>query len=210
MLYKNYPIGFLDKVFAPFSFLPVNQQQETTQPTTTIPVPTEPNYITVADFVNNHTYDSIRSNPYFNENYKFTFKFEESLSVAKNAIISQSVEPGESVLAGVEITLVVSKGTTKIKLPDVVDMNYLDAVRILESQGFTVKLDMLKNNGKHKAGDVYGMNRVADGLYEKGTEVTLQVWEEAETTEKTDENDDGSPEDTPETDATDENASDEE
>lgn len=210
VLYKNYPIDFLDKVFAPFSFLPVNQQQETTQPTTTIPVPTEPNYITVADFVNNHTYDSIRSNPYFNENYKFTFKFEESLSVAKNAIISQSVEPGESVLAGVEITLVVSKGTTKIKLPDVVDMNYLDAVRILESQGFTVKLDMLKNNGKHKAGDVYGMNRVADGLYEKGTEVTLQVWEEAETTEKTDENDDGSPEDTPETDATDENASDEE
>ena len=80
--------------------------------------------------MNNHTYDSIRSNPYFNENYKFTFKFEESLSVAKNAIISQSVEPGESVLAGVEITLVVSKGTTKIKLPDVVDMNYLFCLKM--------------------------------------------------------------------------------
>lgn len=176
VLYKNYPISFLDKVFAPFTFLPMNQQQQTTQPTTTIPVPTEPNYITVADFVNNHTYDSIRSNPYFNENYKFTFKFEESLSVAKNAIISQSVEPGESVPAGVEITLVISKGTTKIKLPDVVDMNYRDARRILESQGFTVKYDILKNNGKHTVGEVYGMNRLADGLYEKGTEVTLQVW----------------------------------
>ena len=179
VLYENYPIEFLDKALASFAFLPMNQQEETTLPSTTIPVPTEPNYITVADFVNNHTYDSIRSNPYFNENYKFTFKFEESISVAKNAIISQSVEPGESVLAGVEITLVISQGTTKIKLPNVIDMNYLDAKRILESNGFTVKLDMLKNNGKHTEGDVYGMNRVADGLYEKGTEITLQVWDKA-------------------------------
>ncbi len=183
VLYKNYPIEFLDKIFAPFSFLPMNQQEQTTQPTTTLPVPTEPNYITVADFVNKHTYDSIRSNPYFNENYKFNFKFEESQSVPKNAIISQSVEPGESVLAGVEITLVVSQGTTKIKLPNVVDMNYLDATRILESLGFTVKYDMLKNNGKHTEGDVYGMDRVADGLYEKNTEITLQIWDKVEKTD---------------------------
>jgi len=176
VLYKNYPIDFLDKVFAPFSFLPMNKQQETTLPTTTIPVPTEPSYVTVADFVNNHTYDSIRSNPYFNENYKFNFKFEESISVPKNAIISQSVEPGESVLAGVEITLVVSSGTTKIKLPNVVDMNYQDAKRILEDAGFKVKLDILTNTGKQTVGEVCGMNRIADGLYEKDTEITLQVW----------------------------------
>lgn len=176
VLYKNYPIEFLDKLFAPITFLPMNQKQEVTLPTTTIPVPSEPSYVTVADFVNNHTYDSIRSNPYFNENYKFTFKFEESLSVPKNAIISQSVAPGESVLAGVEITIVVSQGTTKIKLPNVVDMNYLDATRILESAGFKVKYDILTNNGKHTVGEVYGMNRIADGLYEKDTEITLQVW----------------------------------
>ena len=187
VLYENYPIDFLDKVFAPFSFLPMNQQQETTVPTTTIPVPTEPNYITVADFVNNHTYDSIRSNSYFNENYKFTFKFEESVSVAKNAIISQSVEPGESVLAGVEITLVVSTGTTKIKLPNVIDMNYRDAKRILESHGFTVKIDVLKNTGKHTVGEVYGMNRIADGLYEKGTEIILQVWGKTKSTAQSNE-----------------------
>lgn len=176
VLYKNYPIDFLDKVFAPFSFLPMNKEPETTLPTTTIPVPTEPNYITVADFVTNHTYDSIRTNPYFNENYKFTFKFEESVYVPKNAIISQSVEPGESVLAGVEITLVVSSGTTKIKLPDVVDMNYQDAMRILEDAGFKVKLDILTNTGKQTVGEVFGMNKIAEGLYEKGTEITLQVW----------------------------------
>lgn len=190
VLYENYPIDFLDKVFAPFSFLPMNQQQETTVPTTTIPVPTEPNYITVADFVNNHTYDSIRSNSYFNENYKFTFTFEESVSVAKNAIISQSVEPGESVLAGVEITLVVSTGTTKIKLPNVIDMNYRDAKRILESQGFKVKIDVLKNTGKQTVGEVYGMNKIADGFYEKGTEIILQVWGKTKTSEQSDEADD--------------------
>ena len=183
VLYKNYPIDFLDKIFAPFSFLPMNQQESTTEPTTTIPVPTEPNYITVADFVNNHTYDSVRANPYFTENYKFSFEFEESLSVPKNAIISQSVEAGESVLAGVEITLVISEGTSKIKLPDVIDMNYLDATRILEAQGFKVKYDMLKNSGKHTEGDVYGMDKIAEGLYEKDTEITLQVWDKAENTE---------------------------
>ena len=188
VLYKNYPIDFLDKIFAPFSFLPMNQQEATTVPTTTVPVPTEPNYITVADFVNNHTYDSVRSTPYFNENYKFNFVFEESLSAPKNAIISQSVEPGESVLAGVEITLVISQGTTKIKLPNVIDMNYLDATRILEGHGFKVKYDMLKNSGKHTEGDVYGMDKVADGLYEKNTEITLQVWDKAEGSES-DEND---------------------
>lgn len=184
VLYKNYPVDFLDKMLAPFTFLPMNQEAEITEPvTTTAPVPTEPNYITVADFVNNHTYDSIRSNPYFNENYKFTFKFEESFSVTKNSIISQSVAPGESVLSGVEITIVVSTGTTKIKLPDVVDMNFRDATRILQSAGFKVKYDILINNGKHTVGEVYGMNRIADGLYEKDTEVTLQVWGKvAETT----------------------------
>lgn len=176
VLYKNYPIDFMDKLFAPFSFLPMNQEPETTLPTTTAPVPTEPSYVTVADFVNNHTYDSIRSNPYFNENYKFTFKFEESISVPKNAIISQSVEPGESVLAGVEITLVVSSGTSKIKLPDVVDMNYQDAKRILEEAGFKVTLDILVNTGKQTVGEVYAMNKIADGLYNKDTEIILQVW----------------------------------
>ena len=202
VLYKNYPIDFLDKLFAPISFLPMNQEPEVTVPTTTIPVPTEPNYITVADFVGNHTYDSIRSNPYFNENYKFTFKFEESLTVPKNAIISQSVAPGENVLAGVEITIVVSQGTTKIRLPDVVDMNYLDAQRILESAGFKVKLDILSNSGKHTVGEVYGMNRVAEGLYEKDTEITLQVWGKVQkTTKPSDEStEDDIAEDTPEAD----------
>lgn len=184
VLYKNYPIEFLDKIFAPLSFLPVNQQETTTEPTTTLPVPTEPNYITVADFVNNHTYDSVRSNPYFNENYKFEFKFEESLTAPKNSIISQSIEPGASVLAGVEVTLVISQGSSKIKLPNVVDMNYLDAKRILESHGFTVKLDMLKNSGKHVEGDVFAMDKTADGLYEKNTEIILQVWDKVEKTDE--------------------------
>lgn len=196
VLYKNYPIDFLDNLFAPFSFLPMNQEPETTLPTTTLPVPTEPNYITVADFVNNHTYDSIRSNPYFNENYKFSFKFEESISVPKNGIISQSVQAGESVIAGVEITLVVSSGTNKIKLPDVIDMNYRDAVRILEDAGFKVKLDVLQNNGKHTVGEVYGMNKIADGLYEKDTEITIQVWGKAPETTTV------SPEDDPALDVT--------
>lgn len=183
VLYKNHPVDFLDNIFGSFSFLPMNKEEPTTTaPTTTVPVPTEPKYVTVADFVNNHTYSSIVSNPYFTENYSFTFTYEESMTVPKDAIISQSVAPGESVLSGVEITLVVSKGTSKVKLPDMTGLNYLDATKTLESIGFKVKYELLSNNGTHTVGEVFSMDKDADGLYEKDTVITLKVWGKAPVT----------------------------
>lgn len=176
VLYKDHPIDFLDKLLEPISFLPLNREVETTVPTTLAPVPTEPKYITVADFVTHHTYDTIISNTYFKDNYKIEFRYEESMQVPKNGIISQSIPPGESVLAGTEITLVVSKGTEKIKLPDVTGINYLEATRTLKAVGFQVKYDLLANNGKHTVGEVFSMDKDADGLYEKETVVTLKVW----------------------------------
>ena len=184
VLYKDHPVDFLDNIFGSFSFLPMNNKQEetTTLPTTTVPVPTEPKYVTVADFVSNHTYSSIVSNPYFTENYTFTFRYEESMTVPKDAIISQSVAPGESVLSGVEITLVVSKGTSKVKLPDMTGLNYLDATKTLETIGFKVKYELLSNNGTHTVGEVFAMDKDADGLYEKDTVITLKVWGKAPVT----------------------------
>lgn len=183
VLYKNHPVDFLDNIFGSFSFLPMNKQEPTTTaPSTTVPVPTEPKYVTVADFVKNHTYDSIISNTYFRENYSFKFEYEDSMTVPKNSVIRQSVAPGESVLSGVEITLVISNGSTKIKLPDMTGLNYLDATKTLESIGFKVKYELLSNNGTHTVGEVFSMDKDADGLYEKDTVITLKVWGKAPVT----------------------------
>lgn len=176
-IYKNYPIDFMDTLLSPFSFLPLNKEPETTAPTTTVPVPTKQNRITVADFVTNHTYDSIRSNSVFTKQYKFNFVFEESTIHPKDTIISQSIEAGESVLAGTEITLVVSKGTTKIRLPDnLIGVNYLLAEEALKTEGFEVKYKLLTNDGKHTVGEVFSMDKKAGELYDKGTVITLSVW----------------------------------
>lgn len=182
VIYKNYPINFMDKLLKPISFLPLNGEQETTQPTTEIIAPTEPNYITVADFVNNHTIDSIRQNTFFTENYKFEFINKESTEHPKGAIISQSIEPGESVLSGTLITLVVSDGTTKIKLTDVTGVNYLIASETLQTAGFKVKIKLLENDGKHTVGEVFSMDQKAGELYEKGSVITLSVWNKVQAT----------------------------
>lgn len=177
VLYKNHPVDFLDSIFGSFSFLPMNKEEPTTsEPATTLPAPTEPKYVTVADFVANHTYESIVSNPVFKENYTFKFEYEDSMTVPKNAVIRQSIAPGESVLSGVEITLVISNGTTKIKLPDMTGLNYIAATNTLESIGFKVKYELLSNNGTHTVGEVFAMDKDADGLYDKDTVVTLKVW----------------------------------
>lgn len=175
-LYKTYPVDFMDALLKPFSFLPLNADVTTTNPSTTLPVPTEPSYITVADFVNSHTYDSIVSNPIFAENYDFNFKFEESLEHPKGVIISQDIEPGASVAARVKITLVVSAGTTKIKLPDVTGVNYLIASETLQTAGFKVKYKLLTNDGKHTVGEVFAMDKKVGELYDNGTVITLSVW----------------------------------
>lgn len=180
VLYKNHPVDFLDNIFSSFSFLPMNKKEPTTTaPSTTLPAPTEPKYVTVADFVSNHTYDSIVSNPVFKESYNFKFEYEDSMTVPKNAVIRQSIAPGESVLSGVEITLVISNGTTKIKLPDMTGLNYIAATNTLESIGFKVKYELLSNNGTHTVGEVFAMDKDADGLYDKETVVTLKVWGKA-------------------------------
>lgn len=182
VIYKNYPIDFMDEILRPFSFLPLNGKEVTTEPSTTVPVPTEPKYITVADFVNNHTYDSIRQNSFFTENYRFNIVTKESTKHPKGVIISQSIEPGESVLAGTLITLVVSDGTTKIKLPDVTGVNYLIASETLQTAGFKVKYKLLTNDGKHTVGEVFAMDRKVGELYEKGTVITLSVWKKVTVT----------------------------
>ena len=190
VLYKTIDVPFLDNALGSFSFLPMNQQvtdvyapqYETSTFAST--QTSEKAYVTVPDFTS-HTRDSIKTNETFNERFVIIFTEDYSDTVAKDAIIDQSIEKGESVLSGTEITVVVSLGAKPIELPNVIGMQYKKAEKELTDRGFTVKKEVMENKGGHRENEVYLMDKVAGLEFEKGTEIVLSVWgKEPETTTK--------------------------
>ena len=121
------------------------------------------------------------------KNVPTNFKDKGSKAYEKNAVISQSLTPGESVLSGTQITVVISEGVPQIELIDVIGMPYQAAKEKLEHAGFTVKQDLRKNDGTQTAGEVFLMSKVAGLEFDEGTEIILTVWDEEEetTTEET-------------------------
>ena len=195
VLYKNYDIPVLNEVFGSFEFLPMNKEAENTEVTvpveSTQPVISENRYVTVPDFTA-HTYDSITTNETFNQNFKFDFTFEYNDKVAKNAVISQDLVKGESVLVGTKVKLVISRGAEQIELPEVIGLRFVDAEEELKAKGFKVKKITLENDGTHVAGIVEMTDLVAGLEFDIGTEVSLSVWDEPEeeTTVKTEKKND--------------------
>ncbi len=190
VLYKNYDIPVLNDIFASFDFLPMNKDdnagEELTQPVGATQAPVAENrYVTVPDFTA-HTYDSITSNATFNQNFKFEVTFEYNDKVAKNAVISQDLVKGESVLAGTTVKLLISRGAEQVELPEVIGLQFADAEAELTEKGFKVKKLLLENDGSHPAGVVEMTDLVAGLEFDLGTEVTLSVWDEheEETTEE--------------------------
>lgn len=189
-LYKKIHIEFLDNMLSAVSFLPMNKDnnKETvpaiqTQTTAgTVPAESESENTTssekvaVADFTKLN-YETIIQNEVFKENYNLEFTFEYSETYEKNAIISQSIPEGQQVPMGTTISLVVSRGKPKVTLKDVVGMDYEQAKAILTTDGFVVIKKTAKNNGSHKDGEVCEMSLVAGLSFEKGTQITLTVWE---------------------------------
>ena len=189
-LYKSIDVPVLDNLLGSFSFLPMNEEvTDVYTPnydtsTTVSPETTEKSYVTVPDFTS-HTRDSIKTNETFNERFVIIYTEDYSDEVPKDAIIAQSLEKGESVLSGTEITVVVSLGAKPIELPNVIGMQYSKAEKELKDRGFTVKKEVMENKGGHKENEVYLMDKVAGLEFEKGTEIVLSVWgKEPETTTK--------------------------
>ena len=187
VLYKNYSVPFMDNMFSSISFLPMNKESEDVNndiddvPSTQDSTNNERSYVTVPDF-KVHTYDSIQTNEVFNRNFTIKYKFQASKDYEKNAVISQTLIVGESVLSGSQITLVISDGVPQIELADVIGMPYQAAKEKLEIAGFTVKQDLRKNDGSQPEGEVFHMSKVAGLEFDEGTEIILTVWDEAETT----------------------------
>ncbi len=180
VLYKSYDIPVLNNIFSSWTFLPMNKADDVyKEPDIVTPSPdsNENVYVTVPDFTV-YTHDSIVTNETFNNNFKFTFEFEYSDTVPKDSVISQSIPKNESVLSGTIITVVISQGIEQIELPDVIGLEFSQAKEILEGKFFVVKAKYIRNDGTHENLTVATMDKVAGLTFDKGTEITLTVYEE--------------------------------
>ncbi len=181
VLYKNYNIPFLNKALASMTFLPMNKEDVPSAlpdelTTEEAPSASETAYATVADFTK-LTYDYIVSNESFKRNFVFDFRQEPSDTVAKGGIISQDAIAGESVPVGTEIRLVVSTGVEQIVVPDVKGKSYEEAKEILEDAKLNVKKELLENTQNKTPDEVYSMSADPGSSVDKGTTVTLSVWD---------------------------------
>ncbi len=104
---------------------------------------------------------------------KYELTYEPSSSYEKDQVISQSVAAGEKVSEGTVITLVVSTGSQKISIPNVLGRDVEDARRTLTGLGLKVNCEYVKDNGLTentvKEQDMIG------GEVEAGTVVTLTI-----------------------------------
>ncbi len=181
VLYKNYNIPFLNKALSSMVFLPMNKDNkpETQVPelsTDETPSASETAYATVADFTK-LTYDYIISNESFKRNFVFDFKQESSDTIEKGGIISQDAIAGESVPVGTEIRLVVSTGIEQIVVPDVKGKSYEEAKEILENVKLKVEKEVLENTENKTPDEVCSMSEDAGSSVDKGTTITLSVWD---------------------------------
>ena len=177
VLYDKLDLPFLDQAFSSLSFLPMNQEDAT--PSATAPIETQKaakEMVTVPNFMA-LTYSNIVGNTTFRRNFELNYEFEDSDTVRKNSIIRQSIEAGKEVEQGTAITIVVSSGKEILTLDDVVGMQYVDAYELLTEKGFAVEKAMTRNDGTHTVGEVCQMSQVAGLTFEKGTEITLTVWD---------------------------------
>ncbi|MBM9620454.1 Stk1 family PASTA domain-containing Ser/Thr kinase [Streptomyces zhihengii] len=96
----------------------------------------------------------------------------------KGSICSQTPQPPANMNEGDTITVVVSEGAPKIKVPDVVDRERERATEILEKDKFKVEIEETESSDA-EPGTVLKQDPEADSMAETGATVTLTVAKEA-------------------------------
>ncbi|MEE1086607.1 MAG: Stk1 family PASTA domain-containing Ser/Thr kinase [Schaedlerella sp.] len=100
------------------------------------------------------------------------YKFDSSVEESK--VISTDPEHGEEVDKGSNITIYVSKGSEKVKVPNVVGESASSAQRILENADFKVSVTE-EYSDKVSEGKVISQNPVGGKKAETGTTITIVV-----------------------------------
>lgn len=99
--------------------------------------------IDLPDFVGSN-YEEIIQNPELMELYSFEFTFVVDPDTAPGTIISQNPNEGRSMMltpTGIQVELTVSTGLVLTQVPDVINLDYRDAVNILQQAGFPAEIE---------------------------------------------------------------------
>lgn len=99
---------------------------------------------------------------------------EESDTLDKDYVISQSILQGEKVDKYTTIELVVSSGIKGYEVPNVLNLKSEDAVKALENVGFKVEIKN-ENHDTVEKGNVISQSPSANSKMEKGSTVTITV-----------------------------------
>lgn len=134
---------------------------------------------------NGYTQSDVENEGAWNQQFQFKFVGEYSTDIEAGTIFKQSVAAGETVDAGSEIILTVSKGIQTVQVPNVGGLDLETAKKTLEDQGFTVSTVEVFNNGSYSKDTVratYGMAPAEGSVVAKGSNIILQVYGEPQTT----------------------------
>ena len=97
----------------------------------------------------------------------------QSDDIKKGNVIGTKPEAGNRVDQGKAIILIVSSGTSMVKVPDVVGDNYDEAAEKLENQGFDVVREDQYSN-KMAKGNIISQS-IAAGVEVKPTQTTITL-----------------------------------
>jgi eukaryotic-like serine/threonine-protein kinase len=111
----------------------------------------------------------------------FVAKVERAASadVKQDFVMDQRPDPGARIQKGDEVTIIVSTGVPKTTVPDVVGMDYADAVDALEEVNLDAKKREVFSN--KRVGRVVGQEPPAGEVVPEGTQVVLRVSKGLET-----------------------------
>lgn len=158
----------------------IPNSQDNTQPSAASATYEVPNFTS-----NGYTMSDIQNNGVWNEQFKITFESDYSTDVEEGLVFKQSVAPGETVNAGTQIVLTVSKGIQTQEVLDVGGLTLEEATKKLEAVGFKVSSVEVYNDGSHTPNTVkssYGSAPAAGEVVAVGDEIVLQVYGEEQTT----------------------------
>ena len=126
--------------------------------------------------------DDILANETYTKNFTILQTEQNSDNVAKGTVISQDIVNGTTVPQGTAITLTVSAGPKMVVVPDVSGKTYAEAAAALTALGFKVSQSSKTNDGTHTADTVAETSPLAGSELKDGSQVTIILWKEEETT----------------------------
>ena len=100
---------------------------------------------------------------------------EQSSDRPKNQVIAQSPGAGVTVDKGSRVTITVSKGPQKVKVPDVKGQTKDQAKKTLEGAGFTVTTKEAFTSDSTQVGKVIDQSPAGGAKVKKGSNVTITV-----------------------------------